>query len=94
MLRLTTNQSKGRAKNLGGRPPIMAYTGRGTFFRLLQVYEREGISLIEVYKRVGKFVFPSVNRPKRANRRIYGCEKKCVLCCSLFQILKHCIYSS
>ena len=67
----------------------MAYTGRGTFFRLLQVYEREGISLVEVYKRVGKFVFPSANRPKSANRRIYGCEKKrFVLFCFLFHILK------
>ena len=61
----------------------MAYTGRGTFFRL-QVYEREGISLVEVYKRVEKFVFPSVNRPKRADRRTYGCERKCVLFCFVF----------
>ena len=30
---------------------------RGTFFRLL-VYERVGISLVEVYKRVGKSVIP------------------------------------
>ena len=67
----------------------MAYTGRGTFFRLLQVYEREGISLVEVYKRVGKFLCPSANRPKSANRRIYGCEKKrFVLFCFLFHILK------
>ena len=28
---------------------------RGTFFRL-QVYERVGILLVEVYRRVGKFV--------------------------------------
>ena len=32
---------------------------------MLQVYQRVWISLVEVYKRVGKFVFPSVNRPKR-----------------------------
>ena len=38
-----------------------------------------------VYKRVGKFVFPSVNSPKRANRRIYGCEKR-VFCFVLFFI--------
>ena len=34
---------------------IMAYTGRGIFFRL-QVYDRERISLVEVYERVGKSV--------------------------------------
>ena len=40
----------------GGEFPIMAYTGRspterGTLFRL-QVYERVGILLVEVYERV------------------------------------------
>ena len=44
----------------GGVLPIMAYTGgappeRGTFFTL-QVYERVGISRVEVYERVGKCV--------------------------------------
>ena len=44
----------------GGVLPMMAYSGRlrpkrGIFFSL-QVYEREGISLVEVYKRVGKSV--------------------------------------
>jgi len=44
----------------GGLLPMMAYKGvgppkRATFFRL-QVYERVGISLVEVYKRVGQFV--------------------------------------
>ena len=39
---------------------MMVYTGglppeRGIFFRL-RVYEREGISPVEVYKRVGKSV--------------------------------------
>ena len=41
---------------------MMAYTGgggaspeRGIFFRP-QVYERAGISLVEIYKRVGKSV--------------------------------------
>ena len=33
------------------------------------------ISRVEVYKRVGKSVFPSVERSKRTNRRIYGYEK-------------------
>ena len=32
----------------------------------------EEISLAEGYERVGKSVFPSVKRPKRANRRVYG----------------------
>ena len=57
--------------------PIMAYTGKlrpncekGTFSRL-QVYERVGISIVEVHERVEKSVsFRSVKRPKRANRRI------------------------
>ena len=43
----------------GGVLPIMAYTGRlrhkGYLFRL-QVYERGGILLVKVYKRVGKYV--------------------------------------
>ena len=39
----------------GGVLSIMAYTGRGIFFRL-QVYDREIISLVEVYERVGKSV--------------------------------------
>jgi len=40
---------------------------RGIFSRP-QVYERVGISLVEVYKRVGKLSFGSVKGPKRANR--------------------------
>ena len=94
MLRLTTSQSKGKAKNRGGGGTTYnclhgeAPPKRGIFFRP-QVYERGGISLVEVYKKEGKFVFPSVNRAKRADRRIYGCEKKCfVLFCFLFHILK------
>ena len=39
----------------GGGLPILAYTGRGTFFRL-QVYKKVGISQVEVYNRVGKSV--------------------------------------
>ena len=54
-----------------------AYTGklrpnckRGTFSRP-QVYERVGISVVEVYERVEKSVsFWSVKGPKRANRKI------------------------
>ena len=49
----------------------MAYTGRlrpggDTFFRL-QVYERAGISLVEVYKRVGKSVILVREGAQRAN---------------------------
>ena len=40
---------------------------RGTLFRL-QVYESVGISLVEVYKRVGNLSLKSVKGPKRTNR--------------------------
>jgi len=40
---------------------------RGTFFRL-QVYERVGILLIEVYERGGKSVILVCNRTNRAKR--------------------------
>ena len=42
---------------------------RVTFFSL-QVYEMLGISLVEVYECVGKYVISSVKRLKRANRCI------------------------
>ena len=47
-------------KRPGGRTPYNGLYGatppeRGTFFRL-RVYDRVGISLVEIYKRVGKFV--------------------------------------
>ena len=45
---------------------IMAQKGY-IFFRL-QVYERVEISLVEIYKRVGKSVIGSVKGPKRDNR--------------------------
>ena len=92
MLRLTTSQSKGKAKYRGGGGTTYnclhgeAPPKRGIFFRP-QVYERGGISLVEVYKKEGKFVFRSVNRAKRADRRIYGCEKKCFVLFS-FSYLK------
>ena len=52
--------------------PMMAYTGRlrpkwGTFFRL-QVYERVGISLVDVNKRVGKSVIWVCERAQRAEQ--------------------------
>ena len=37
---------------------------RGTFFRL-QVYERVGISLVQVYKTVGKFVIRICKRAQK-----------------------------
>ena len=40
---------------------------RDTFFAL-NVYERVGISVVEVYKRVGKTSLRSVTRPKRTTR--------------------------
>ena len=42
---------------------------RGTFFRL-QVYERVGVSLAELYERVGKFVIFSLKKPIKANKCI------------------------
>ena len=49
------------AKHPGGSTPYDGLYGeappeRGTYFRL-QVYERVGISLVEVYKRIGKSVW-------------------------------------
>ena len=49
-----------RMKQKINYPPLRSYTGklppqRGTFFRL-QVYERVGILLVEIFKRVGKSV--------------------------------------
>ena len=59
-VKISEDRWKYNDASLGGAP----YDGldgeappeRGTFFRL-QVYERVGISLVEVYKRVGKPVF-------------------------------------
>ena len=42
---------------------------RGTFF-WLQVYKREGILLVELYERAGKFVLFSLKKPVRANKCI------------------------
>ena len=42
----------------------------GVTFFSLQVYEMLGISLVEVYECVGKYVISSVKRLKRANRCI------------------------
>ena len=52
----------------------MAYTGRlrpkGVPFFRLQVYDKEGILLVEVYESVGLSVIRYVKRPKRAHRFI------------------------
>ena len=47
----------------GGVPPIMAYT----FFRL-QVYERIGISLVEVYEIVGKSVISVCKKAQKGSQ--------------------------
>ena len=47
--------------------PIMAYTGR----LKLQQHERTGISLVEVYERVGKWVTSVCENA----HRVYDCEK-------------------
>ena len=61
--------------SLGRWEGVFPYNGRygeapperGTFFRF-QVYESEGISLVEVYERVGKSVIWVCERPKEPNR--------------------------
>ena len=62
----------------GGVLPIMAYgegsskfgtPNFGTFF-MVQVHERVGISQIEVFKRVGKLSFQSLEGPRSAKRYI------------------------
>ena len=50
----------------GGTQPHERLRPKGGTFCKSQVYERVGVSLVEVYKRVGKSVFPSVKRPKIA----------------------------
>ena len=61
----------------GGGEEVTPYNGLygeapfqgGTFFSL-QVYEMSGISLVEVYECVGRYVISSAKRLKRANRCI------------------------
>ena len=47
----------------------MAYTGGGE-----GGLRPKGISLVEVYERVGKSVVSVVKRPKRLTDAFYGCE--------------------
>jgi len=61
----------------GEAPPV--HFERGTFFK--PVYVRVGISLTEVYERVGKSVFPLVKNPTKADGRFSGkVEKNSWLC--------------
>ena len=52
----------------------MAYTGgirpKGHLFGGLQMYERVGISLVEVYEMAGKSVISVCRKAKRANKCI------------------------
>ena len=58
---------------------MMAYTGRlrpkGVFFFRLQVYQRVGVSLIEVYKKVGKCHLGLWKGPKGLTDEFYGFKK-------------------
>ena len=72
-----------------------AQPGRGTFFRL-QVYEREGILLVEVDKRAGKSVISVCERAQMPNRWIlwlYKVEETFYFCDWLLS-KRQCIYSS
>ena len=70
--------SRGRLSFPGGTPYHGLFgeapPGRCTFLRL-QVYERVGISIDEVYKIKGNLSFRSVKGPKTANRLFYGYER-------------------
>ena len=61
--------------------PIMAYTGprrrpsKGVPFFMVHVYQRVGISLVEVNERVGKFVI-LVCRKAQKVQKMHGCKKK------------------
>ena len=65
---------------------IMAYrgnsAGKSTFFRL-QVYERVGIVLVEVYEREGKSVILVCERAQGLTAEFYGYIKSGKRCCSL-----------
>ena len=67
--RVTLRKARG-----GGGTPYDGLYGkappkRGIFFRL-QVFERVGISLVDVFERVGNLSFGALKGPKRANRCI------------------------
>ena len=57
--------------------------------------ERVGITLVEVFEKVGKSVISACKRPKRATEKYYCCEVKKIFCfCDLFIFKRQCIYSS
>ena len=60
---------------------------RGTFFRLVKVYERKG---------QGNLSFWPIKGPKGLRDTFYGCEKvkKMFWFCDLFILYRQCIYSS
>ena len=75
---LPSGWGRGRTPRGGGGTPYnglyrKAPPERGTFLRIW-VYEGVGISLVEVYERVGKSVIPVCKRPKRVNDAFYRCE--------------------
>ena len=72
----------------GGGTPYDSLFGeappeRGTLFRL-KVYERVGVLLVDVYKRVGNLSFGSVKAPKGLTDEFYGIKKS--IKCSIFVI--------
>ena len=90
---------RGRLSFPGGGAPYHglygeALPGKDTFFRI-QVHERVGISIVEVYEIKGNLSFRSVKGPKRANRPFYGYERdtKSSWFIDLFILKIRCIYS-
>ena len=70
---------------------------RGSFFFCrLQEYKRIGISLVEVYERVGNLSFQYVKMLKGLTNAFHGFEKfkKKFWFCDLFTFKRFCIYSS
>ena len=67
-IKLTQVNNKSRLEDWGVLP-IMAYTGRlrpkGVLFLWLQVYQRVGILLVEVYERVAKSVIWVCKRARK-----------------------------
>ena len=78
---------------------IMTYTGSlhlkwGTFFRL-QIYESVGISLVDVYKRVGKCVMSVCKKAQRGSKKHFMALKKLAKCFGSFDLFirkRQCIF--
>ena len=77
----------------------MTYTGSlhlkwGTFFRL-QIYESVGISLVDVYKRVGKCVTSFCKKAQRGSKKHFMALKKLAKCFGSFDLFiskRQCIF--